>query len=405
MRDDRDVTSQVSPVSRDGRAVMDAVQGSRLNRRLRPNRRLRQGLGRLRVSWWSIGQSALGGALAWEGAVRLLHHQAPTFATVAAVVCLSISHLNRLRRVVELAIGVSVGVGLGDLVVSQVGRGGWQLGLVVLIALSAALLLDGGNLIVNQAALQAVFVVVVPPPQGGYVGRWQDALFGGGVAMLVASVLPADVRRSLRSAGDDVVRTMADALRGSAAAARAGDADRASDALDRLRTTQPMLDRWRDAIRSGEEVSRLSPLRVRAGSEVAAHRRALGPTDRAVRNLRVALRRVVAAVEDQQAYAESGTESGLDGGQHGLPPGLLDVMADLGGAVHTLPGALRDPDGEGGRRLTTALTALASRLHPEDVGARSMSATVIVAQLRSAVVDLLQVTGLSEPQARAVLPR
>ena len=400
MRDHQWVPSSVA-------ALTDTAQrtGAGVRRQVRLNGRLRQGVGRLRVSWWSIGQSALGGALAWEGAVRLLHHQVPTFATVAAIVCLSISHLNRLRRVVELAIGVSVGVGLADLVVHEVGRGGWQLGFVVLIAMSVGLLLDGGNLIVNQAALQAVFVVVLPPPQGGYVGRWQDALFGGGVAMLVAFVLPADVRPTLRSTCDDVVRTVAVALRSSADAARAGDADRASDALDRLRTTQPMLDRWRDAVRSGEEISRLSPLRARAGSEVAAHRRALGPTDRAVRNLRVALRRVVAAVEDQQAYAESGAESGLDGGQHELPPGLLDALAELGGAVHTLPGALRDPDGEGGRRLASALTSLTGQLRPDDLDARSLSATVIVAQIRSAVVDLLQVTGMSEPQARAALPR
>jgi uncharacterized membrane protein YgaE (UPF0421/DUF939 family) len=399
MRDDRAVTSQVSPVSGAGRSA------GRIGHRLRPNRRLRLGVGRIRSSWWSIGQSALGGALAWEGADRLLHHQGPIFAAIAAIVCLSISHLNRLRRVVELAIGVTIGVGLADLVVHQLGRGGWQLGLVVLLAMTVALLLDGGNLIVNQAALQAVFVTVLPPPPGGYVARWQDALFGGGVALVVAFALPADVRSSVRQACDHVVGTVADALRASADAARSGDADRAADALDRLRTTQPMLDRWRDAVRSGEEISRLSPLRARAGSEVVAHRRALGPTDRAVRNLRVALRRVVAAVEDQQAYADSGAESVLDAGQHELPPALLDVLTDLAGAVHTLPGALRDPDGEGGRRLTTALTGLAARLHPEDLGARSLSATVVVAQLRSAVVDLLQVTGLTEPQARAVLPR
>ncbi len=355
-----------------------------------PGVRLRLGVGRVRSSWWSILQSALGGALAWEGAVRLLHHQGPIFAAVAAIVCLSISHLNRLRRVVELAIGVTIGVGVADLVVHQLGRGGWQLGLVVLLAMTAALLLDGGNLIVNQAALQAVFVTVLPAPQGGYLARWQDALFGGGVALLVAFALPADVRGSLRSTCDDVVRTVAAALRTSADAARSGDADRAADALDRLRATQPMLDRWREAVRTGEEISRLSPLRARAGSEVGTHRRALAPTDRAVRNLRVGLRRVVAAVDDDP---------------HELPPALLDVLVDLAGAVHTLPGALRDPDGEGGRRLTTALTGLAERLHPDDLGARSLSATVVVAQLRSAVVDLLQVTGLTEPQARAVLPR
>jgi hypothetical protein len=80
-------------------------------------------------------------------------------------------------------------------------------------------------------------------------------------------------------------------------------------------------------------------------------------------------------------------------------------MERLAGAVHTLPGALLDADGEGGRRMTAALTGLAAQLDPQVLGARSMTATVVVAQLRSAVVDLLQVPGMSEPQARAVLPR
>ena len=67
---------------------------------------------------------------------------------------------------IEIALGVALGVGLGDLLVQVIGRGAWQLGLVVLIAMSVALLLDGGGLIVSQAALQAVFVVALPPPGG-----------------------------------------------------------------------------------------------------------------------------------------------------------------------------------------------------------------------------------------------
>ncbi|HEX2810719.1 MAG TPA: FUSC family protein, partial [Kineosporiaceae bacterium] len=179
----------------------------RARRRIRLRGRLTSGVGRVRVSWWSIGQSALGGALAWELAVRLLGHQAPFFASVAAIVCLSISVLNRLRRVGELALGVSIGVVLGDLLVREIGRGGWQLGLVVLIAMTIGVLFDGGAVIVNQAALQAVFVTVLPPPAGGYVTRWEDALLGGAVALMVAFALPADPRPALRRECDSVILT------------------------------------------------------------------------------------------------------------------------------------------------------------------------------------------------------
>jgi uncharacterized membrane protein YgaE (UPF0421/DUF939 family) len=370
----------------------------RARRRIRLRGRLTSGVGRVRVSWWSIGQSALGGALAWELAVRLLGHQAPFFASVAAIVCLSISVLNRLRRVGELALGVSIGVVLGDLLVREIGRGGWQLGVVVLIAMTIGVLFDGGALIVNQAALQAVFVAALPPPAGGYVGRWLDALLGGITALMIAFLLPADPRPEMRRQADAVARAIAGALRQAAAAARAGNADGASAALESARATQPMLDRWSESVRAAEEISRLSPLRRHADAEIAAHRRSLAPVDRAVRNLRVALRRIVAAVEDD---ALAGTGAGTGAGA-GLPPALLDRLDELAGAMHTLPSALLDPDGEGGRRLISALVTFAGRLDPDHLGAQSMSATVVVAQLRSAVVDLLQVSGMSPEQGRAL---
>jgi uncharacterized membrane protein YgaE (UPF0421/DUF939 family) len=365
----------------------------RARRRIGLQRRLGSGIARVRLSWWAIGQSALGGASAWEIDVRLLGHSAPYFASVAAIVCLSISVVNRMRRVLELALGVTIGVLLGDLLVHQIGRGGWQLGLVVLIAMTIALMFDGGVLIVNQAALQAVFVTALPPPAGGYLGRWQDALLGSGVALAIAFLLPADPRRAMRRNVAEVAHTIADALRLSAAASRAGDPEAAFLALEQARATQPMLQRWTDAVSAGEEISRLSPLRRHADAEIAAHRRSLDPVDHAVRNLRVALRRIDTAVED----------SALSGEPLTIPATVLDRIDDLSGAVHTLPGALRDPDGEGGRRAIAALTGLVAGLDPQQPAAGSMSATVVLAQLRSAVVDLLQVPGLSQDEARAIL--
>ena len=199
--------------------------------------RLATGRGRVRASWWGVAQCAVGGALAWQVAEQLLHHQAPFFASVAAIVGLGVSYAQRLRRVVEIALGVAIGVGLGDLLVRVIGRGSWQLGLVVLIAMAAVLLLDGGPLIVNQAALQAVFVIALPPPASGYVGRWEDALVGGGVALAIAFVSPANALPPLRDAATSVVTTLARALRESADAARSGDAEDAYQALELARAT------------------------------------------------------------------------------------------------------------------------------------------------------------------------
>ena len=368
--------SRAAGLRDDGRVTFTA-SARQVRARARVGERLTDGVVRVRGSWWGVGQSALAGALAWQAAVWLLGHPAPFFASVAAIVSLSLSYLGRIRRIVEISIGVTVGVLVGDLVVAQIGRGAWQLGVVVLIAMAAALLLDGGVLITTQAALQAVFVTALPPPPGGYLGRWQDALLGGLVALGVAFALPPDPRTGLRREAADVVHTVARALRLSAAAARAGDGERAFTALELLRGTEPELEGWRTA--------------VRAGDEIRTHQRAVAPIDRAVRNLRVALRRMVTVVEDAAA------------GGPAVEPALAACLDELAGAVHTLTGALRDPDGEGGRRAVAALTALAARLDPEPL-ATSLSTTVVVAQLRSSVVDLLQVPGLSEEKARALLP-
>src|ERR687883_1557949 len=96
--------------------------------RVRFRRRLALGRTRIRASWWGIAQSAVGGAVAWQLAERLLHHQAPFFASVAAIVCLSTSYQNRLRRVVEMAVGGGLRGGLRDLLVGVIRHRGGPLG-------------------------------------------------------------------------------------------------------------------------------------------------------------------------------------------------------------------------------------------------------------------------------------
>ena len=359
----------------------------RVAERVRPRSRFAMGRMRVRESWWGVLQSAVGGALAWEGSERLLHHPNPVFATVAAIVCLSTSHAHRLRRVVEMGIGVALGVLLGDVLAQIIGRGGLQLGLIVLLGMTIALLLDGGNLIVNQAALQAVFVMALPPPTGGYLGRWLDALLGGAVALIVAFSAPADPSPALRRAVAAVVTTLARALRTAVASARAGDPEGVYQALETARSTDGDLDAWRDAADAAREITLLAPLRHRGAGEILASRRALQQVDRAVRNLRVALRRLVVLAEHDAA---------------GEP--LLEALDELAGVLHTVPGALRDIDGEGGRRLCAALDGVAAGLDPARLTTGGLSETVVVAQLRSAVVDLYEIVGVDPHEAQEHLP-
>ena len=68
-----------------------------------------------------IVQAALAAGLSWLVAVHIVDHRARFFAPVAAVVCLGITLGQRLRRVIELIVGVGRGVGVGDLLISAIG--------------------------------------------------------------------------------------------------------------------------------------------------------------------------------------------------------------------------------------------------------------------------------------------
>jgi uncharacterized membrane protein YgaE (UPF0421/DUF939 family) len=261
---------------------------------------------------------------------------------------------------------------------------------VVAIGMAAAQLLDGGALLTSQAALQAVFVVALPAPAGGVVTRWEDAVVGGAVALAVAAVAPPDPRRPAVTEARELLATVSAVLSDTAEAVRTSDGALADAALDRIRRTQADVDQWDDAIRAGEEISRISPLRRHARPDLERYRLGLEAVDRATRNLRVAVRRV--------SYE-------LDTG-HPLPAPLAEVLDDLALALLLFRDelALSPKAAAVDGSATAALVNLAPRLDPQRLCADSLSATVVVAQLRSAVVDLLGAQGMTQERARGLLP-
>ena len=346
-----------------------------------------RGFARLQATGWAIGQCGVAAIIAWLIAREGLGHPRPFFAPTAAVVCVGWSATQRLRRVVELAAGVSIGILVGDVLTREIGSGWWQLGLVVVLATGAAQFLGGGPLVTAQAGVQAIFLVALPQPAGSGFSRWEDALVGGGTALAVAVLLPPDPTRPLRSQAQSLITELAGVVTDSAAALRAGSAERADAALERARSTQTDLERWSSALQGSVEISRISPLRRNRRAEVERYGLALVGVDRAARNMRVAIRRVAAELDS--------------GGP--LPAALPELLENLAIALRALRhevGEPLNPDGVS----AGALRALAARLDPDALDAHTLSATVIVGQLRSCVVDLLGVTGLDAGHARDVLP-
>jgi uncharacterized membrane protein YgaE (UPF0421/DUF939 family) len=122
--------------------------------------------------------------VAWFLAGDVLHHPTPFFAPIAAVVSLGLTYGQRWQRVVEMTIGVAIGVLVGDLLVHLIGNGGWQMALVVMLAMSSAMLLDAGRLLATQAAVQSIVITALVPQSGQAFLRWTDALVGGAGALV-----------------------------------------------------------------------------------------------------------------------------------------------------------------------------------------------------------------------------
>lgn len=350
-------------------------------------RRVRSGAQRFGGSWWQILQCGLGAGVAWVLAQHLWGQAYPVFACVAVVVCLGISNGQRLRRVGELGVGVTLGVLLGTGVALLIGRGPVQITLIVVAAMAVARFLDGGNLIVNQAALQAVFIIAYPPTQGSGSGRWLDAMTGVVVALVIAALLPPDPRRELRGRGLSYSGQLADLLEDAAAAVRTHDAAAAAAVLTRARATQVTLDTWAATVSAAQEVHRISPLRRSGRDELARSRAMQAGLDRATRNVRVALRRISTALQ----YEEQ------------LPSSLAESFDSLAAAVRSV--GVPPYEGETEPPSVSALRELAVTLGPRTLGAESLSATVVVAQLRSTVVDLLVAQGVGPAEAHRLLPR
>jgi uncharacterized membrane protein YgaE (UPF0421/DUF939 family) len=347
-------------------------------------RRVTASVTRVRSGSWSVAQCAIGAAAAWALATGLLGHERPFFACVAAVVCLGVRAAQRLRRVAELAVGVTIGVAVGDALVGLIGTGAWQIGLVVGIALVLALALDGGTLVTAQAGLQAVFVVALPRVEGGDFERWQDAMVGGATALVVAALLPASPWRPARRAGAAAMRDLAEVLRDCAGALREQDTASAAFALARARATSPALAAWNEALLTGRDITRLSPLRRDTGHVWEAQSRLAAGVDRATRNLRVLVRRVLFALGDGDP----------------LPAPLPALLEQLAVALELMA----EDVATGQDRALAELTALAAVLDPA-VLQGGLSSAVVVGQLRSAVVDLLEAVGVAPDRARAALPR
>jgi uncharacterized membrane protein YgaE (UPF0421/DUF939 family) len=330
-----------------------------------------------------ILHSAVAASLAWLVATQVVGHQRPFFAPISAVVTLGLTVGERRRRAVELAIGVSVGIAIADLLVAAIGTGTWQVGVVVALAMLAATLVGGGPLLASQAGASAVLVATLQPPDGGVdFGRTIDALVGAGSALLVSSLLlPINPIRLLRESANPVLDRLATALEQIAEALTT----RRPEASDAAQLAVARADGAHEALvtslETAGEAARLSPQRRGALGGMDRYAVAAGELNRVIENVRALARGATRAIDLDDT----------------VPPEAVRAIERLAASVRALKDYLDGGEPELAREAAIEAAALANAVL-ESTG--NLSAVHIVGQIRLAAVDLLRATGLPRDEAQ-----
>jgi uncharacterized membrane protein YgaE (UPF0421/DUF939 family) len=131
--------------------------------------RVEEAFGRLGAGVWPILQTAVAASLAWFLASAALGHEQPFFAAIAAVVSTGVVVGQEGRRAIELVFGVACGLAVADLLVLAIGTGTVQIGIVVALAMAAAMMVGGGTLLITEAGVSALLAITLEPSSKGGV--------------------------------------------------------------------------------------------------------------------------------------------------------------------------------------------------------------------------------------------
>ncbi len=373
---------------------MAAVKGFSASKRFL-RARVRTGLVRSRNSLTPAIQMTVCAVGAYAFAEYVLGHQGPLFAATSSLIALGFSRDPRLRRVIEVGLGCTLGIVVGDLLLHWLGAGIWQAAIVLLFSILLARFLDSGTIFTTQLGLQSLLVVLLPAPAGGPFTRSLDAVIGGVFALLVTILVPKDPRREPRKDVQKILYELAEVLRECAKALIDSDSTTAWHALIRGRNCQPLVDRMRQTLRASGEVATLAPAHRRHRDELAGLEHSLEYIDLALRNSRVFARRLTSAI-NHAALSDEAIDS------------IAEVLQETAAAIDEMTVGLSEQS-EGTRRVhlrraRNELSDIAARLHPKMLDVQRLEGETVVMLFRPLMVDLLEASGMEPEEARAVLP-
>ncbi len=363
----------------------------RIRSRVRLRQRLRSGVLLLKGGWLQILQTAVAACAAWLLAVLLLGLDRPTFAPIAAVICLGLAVGERARRAVELTLGVAFGVAIADYLVAVIGVGALQAGLVVALAMAVAVFLGRDEISIKEAAISAMIIMITfhSPGTSLPLERFLEALIGGGTALLINALLPINPERMVEEAAHPLFDESVAVLEEVAGALESGDAERAQDAYVKAREIDARVGGLKEAVAAGRETARLAPPRRRSLGHLELYAGAADQIDLTVRDVRALSRAALSVVQPGIPSPEP-----LSGAARGLARATEALAAYLQTSGNP----------EDTRRLALEASREASVLlyEREDL-ASSLAVNALVDQIHSSAVDLLGSTGMDRSAALQAL--
>ena len=359
------------------------VEGSLESRALRVRKRL-----------FRIVQVAVAAGLSFWVAQAVFGHPVPFFAPITVIIILGLSGGDRIRRALELSLGVIVGVGLGDLLVHYTPDGLWRIPLIVGISLLVASFLSTSPLVSNQVAIGSILIATILPPgtEGGGPDRMVDAFIGAAIGLLTLALLPSSPLSSGRQEVSKLLGIGSSVLDDVAVALDTRSADALDKALDAVHNTQTDINNMISAAQVGREMTVLSPLLWGSRRRIRSLERILPAVESMMRNGRVLARRALVLCEDGDTVSTR----------------LINIVDELADIAASLSDVF---DGRTASNEAQDIPDLVRRL--QVVGARTgmdaispdavLSEYVILAQARSITVDLLEVCGWSRESSLAAL--
>lgn len=359
--------------------------------RERARERSRLGWHRMKDGFFQSLQIVVSGIGAYLFAEKVLGHTEPIFAATAAIVSLGyITGATHARRILEVSLGVTLGILMGDMMMLALGRGIWQAGVVMFLSIMLARFLDNGILFTIQMGLQSCLVVLLPPNVDGPFARSLDGIVGGLCAFLLMFLFPKDPRRTPRENAKKMMGSFAAVFRDAGEAMEHYDGKEAWHALASARRLQPLYNTCEKDIITSKGMAQLAWTGRSHMKELDRYSQTLSKIDYAIRNTRVLNRRLASTINNVQISQEAITS-------------IAEALKSVGKAVEVLGEGMSAPDAsvrnERKVKARQDLSQLAGRLEPHLMGVRTMEAEALVLMLRPLVVDLLEASGLTHQQA------